>query len=932
MAIAYRAYYAFINRPLKTSSGENTSAIYGFITTLTKVLNEKPDYLAVVFDRAEPTFRHDMYPEYKATRQKMPEDMASQLPKLKEVIKAHNVSILELPGYEADDIMGTLARRVEKEGIETYLITGDKDFMQLISPSIKIMKPGKTGDEWEIMDFEHVEEKFGVTPDKVTDVLGLTGDKSDNVPGVPGIGEVTAIPLIQKFGSIERLYENIDTIEKASLKKKLENNKEIALLSKLLVTIDTNVPLDLDIEKLICLPENKTLLKNLFKELEFKSLLNKLDTPEILETALEKIDTDGFSNIIDVEYKYKVVDKIDDIILLIRKIEETKYFVFDTETTGTDPITADLIGISISLKSKEAFYIPFKSEPSYSSVKFKELNTLFDECFNDDEHTSSDYGFKYEEVFSLLSGVFNNSEILKIGQNVKYDLTVLAKYGIKVFGNIFDTMVASYILKPENRHNLTSMAKEFLKYQMITYEDLLGDEVDIRKIPLEKISEYSCEDADITLQLFNLFSYKLLAEGLSELCEKIEFPLVHVLTDMETTGIKIDVEHLAKMSKALDSDLNNLTGDIYRLAGKEFNINSTQQLGKILFENLKLTGIKKTKTGFSTDSGVLEALKNEHPIIKEIIDYRTLSKLKSTYIDALPSLVNPLTGRIHTSYNQTITTTGRLSSSNPNLQNIPIRSELGKEIRKAFIPENRNWLILSADYSQIELRIMAHISDDPGFVEAFKNGEDIHATTAMKIFGYTESDWHKLPKDIIQDLRRKAKEVNFGILYGLGPFGLAKRLDISQSEAKEIIDTYHKRFPNVKVYMEETIKKTKKNGYVETLLGRRRFLPDILSRNKNIQGNAERQAINMPIQGTAADMIKIAMVSIHELFDNKFHKNTHSPVKMLLQVHDELVFEVRKDFCEEAEVQIIEKMKAALPLKVPIEVESGTGNNWFEAH
>ncbi|MDI6802753.1 MAG: DNA polymerase I [Bacteroidota bacterium] len=938
-ALAYRAYYSFISRPLITSKGEHTSAVYGFVNALMKILDEeKPDHIAVVFDRPEPTFRHKMYEPYKATRQKMPEDMASQFARLREVVEAFNVPILEMAGYEADDIMGTLAHKAEKESIETYLVTSDKDFMQLISPLTKIYRPGKSGDEWEIIDFEHVEEKFGVTPDKVVEVLGLTGDKSDNVPGVPGIGEMTAIPLVREYGTIENILENIDKISKPALQQKLRENKEIALLSKTLVTIDTNVPIAVDIHNLKAQKKNIAKLTELFTELEFKYLIRKLTSikSETLRTLpTEEEITKAITDITTDQHQYHIITTDKELKDLVQKLKASKYFVFDTETTSTNPLIAELVGLSFSMKPSEAYYIPIKSD-NIEKDNVILNNTVFQKSLFDDHprtnpksqirNPKSDLiGFDFSKILNLLSPIFSNESISKCGQNIKYDLIVLKQNGLETAGTCFDTMIANYILRPDGRHNLDSMALEHLNYKTITFEELVGKEKDIRQIDVEKIAEYSAEDADITFRLYEILNKKLQDDNLLKISNDIEFPLIEVLTEMEFAGVKLDTPFLKLLSKELEGILEKTIEDIYHLAGKKFNINSTQQLGIILFEDLKLPTGRKTKTGFSTDVGVLESLKHQHPIVDKLLEYRTVSKIKSTYVDALPELINQKSGRLHTSFNQTITTTGRLSSSNPNLQNIPIRSELGREIRKAFIPQDDKWTILSADYSQIELRIMAHISNDPGLTEAFNAGEDIHASTAAKIFGYELNDFKLLPKETKQEMRRKAKEVNFGIMYGLGYFGLANRLDIPKEEARAIIAKYHKRFPNVKLYMEETINKAKRDGYVETLLGRRRYLPDIKSRNQNIRNNAERQAINMPIQGTAADMIKLAMIRIHRKISNQ-------KIRMLLQVHDELVFEVKNSFVENAKILIVEEMKNALPLNVPLEIEVGFGKNWFEAH
>lgn len=966
MALAYRAYFTFISRPLTNSRGENTSAIYGFTTTLMKILEEdKPEHIAVVFDTKEPTFRHKMYEPYKATREKMPEDMEAQLDKLKEVVDAFNVPTLELPGYEADDIMGTLAKQAEKENIETYLVTGDKDFMQLISPLVKMVKPGKQKDEWEIIDHKNVKEKFGVSPDKVVDVLGLTGDKSDNVPGVPGIGEKTAIPLVQKYGSIENILKNVEKIPQQGVQSKLKEHADKARLSKELVTIDTNVPLKVSVRQLKAAPKDTKKLVRLFSELEFKSLLRKLSevsarfdpesTPGVSDDTSFDVEKLELIDITHDEHQYHLVTTEKEFEALVKKLQKAKRFVFDTETTSTDALQAELVGLSFAIHPREAWYVPIAEsrlrlpagQAGITDVEEKEdskdhLTDLFSnsktqitnlkpQTLRPDEYRDqgeaiglptkgvSQKGFSLDSVLNALSPIFANPSIEKIGQNIKYDMLVLASHGIRVEGKKFDTMVANYVLRPDGQHNLDALAAEHLQYKMIAYDELVG-KLDIRVVPFEKIADYSAQDADITVRLFETLKEKLKRQGMVRLCEDIEFPLIDVLADMELTGVKLDTDVLTDMSKELERMLDSTVREIYTLGGEEFNVNSTQQLSKILFDKLKLSVVRKTKTGFSTDVGVLETIRHEHPIIEKLLDYRQLQKLKSTYVDALPALINTKTGRVHTSFNQTIAVTGRLSSSDPNLQNIPIKTEIGRSIRRAFIPGSDDMVIMAADYSQIELRIMAHVSRDEGLSEAFRNGEDIHASTAAKVFGVAQGE-------VTREMRRKAKEVNFGIMYGSGPYGLASRLDISQTEAKEIITTYFARFPKVNQYVLDTLSKGRRDGYVSTLFGRRRYLPDINSRNQNIRGNAERQAINMPIQGTAADMIKLAMIKI-----NSKIKNQKSKMKMLLQVHDELVFEVVKSEEKKVKKLVIEEMQSALPLNVPLEVKVGVGKNWYEAH
>lgn len=920
-AIMYRAYYAFIHRPLTNAKGQNTSAVYGFVTFLNRILSQEyPDSIAVVFDTAAPTFRHKAYKEYKATRQEMPEDMVPQIGMIKDVVKAFNIPLLEMNGFEADDIMGTLARRAEKENMRTFLVTSDKDFMQLVSPKTKMYKPGRSGDEVEIVDLEGVRKKFGVTPDKVIDVLGLIGDTSDNVPGVPGIGEKTAIPLIQKYGSIENLYKNIGKIEQKGVKQKLEANKALALLSKQLVTIDTDVPIKITLPQLQAKPRNIAALSALFEEFDFRSLLATLQKGESTpakaqeEAAEDLPQEENLSDIRTDKHTYTLITEEKELRQLVARLKKAHVFVFDTETTSTNALQSELVGVSFALKPREAYYIAVQSPPGTES------RDLFGDRAKVD---SGEQGLDPDVVIKSLKPILENSATTKVGHNIKYDMLVLSQYGIETAGPVVDTMVASYVLRADGRHGLDASAREHLGYKMVSYKELTGtgkDQKGIREVPLEALSDYSCEDSDITFRLYDEFRRKLKSASMTKLCEEMEFPLVPVLARMEQAGIAIDVDYLRKMSGVMEGQLANLTKDIHKIAGGPFNINSTQQLGEVLFQKLGLRTVKKTKTGFSTDVGVLEELRSEHEIVEHLLEYRQLSKLKSTYVDALPALINPGTGRVHTSYNQTIAATGRLSSSDPNLQNIPIRTEIGRSIRKGFIPGGKGNRILSADYSQIELRVMAHISGDEGLSQAFRNQEDVHTTTASKVFGVPL-------KEVTRDMRRKAKEVNFGIMYGIGPFGLGTRLEISQAEAKEIIARYFERFPKVKHYINDTIETARVRGYVETMRGRRRYLPDLRSGNQNIRSNAERQAINMPIQGTAADMIKLAMIRIDKAIRSK-----DLQTRMLLQVHDELVFELAKG--EESTIRTLVRkhMQEALKLDVPLEVEIGVGNNWLEAH
>jgi DNA polymerase-1 len=946
MALAYRAYFTFINRPLINSKGENTSAIYGFINTLMKILeDDKPEHIAVVFDTPEPTFRHKKFPAYKATREKMPEAMAEQLGRLKEVVEAFNVPILEAPGFEADDVIGTLAKRAEAKGIETSLVTGDKDFMQLISPLVRMYKPGKRGDDWEIIDERGVEGKFGVPPEKVIDVLGLIGDKSDNVPGVPGIGEKTAIPLVQQYGSIEGILRNVDNLSQKSLREKLGQNKEQALLSKELVTIDIKVPIKVDIHHLEAKPPDTKKLQKIFSELEFRSLLKKIQGTSRRTDDDISFNVTDFKPLTDIttdEHTYHIVRSTDDLEALCTKLAAASLICFDTETTSLNPLDAELVGLSFSTNPGEGYYVPVFSGSApqdisnaetaegqlddlglfgSSETKGRKKRNHYDEV---SAHvTNKEQHLDVSDVLQRLAPILKDPKISKCGQNVKYDLLALHRHGQTVRGAIFDTMIASYVLRADGQHDLDSLAQEYLDYKMISYSELVGtgkERVAIREIPVEKIADYSAQDADITLRLHDVLKHKLQDSRMLRLCEDVEFPLLSVLAEMEETGVALDTRFLSTMGKELELLLNNIVSDIHRMAGEKFNINSTQQLSVVLFDKLNLPVVRKTKTGFSTDVGVLETIRNEHPIVERLLEYRQLSKLKSTYVDALPKAINPRTGRVHTSFNQTGTTTGRLSSSDPNLQNIPMHTELGREIRKAFAPGGKDRLIMSADYSQIELRVMAHISQDEGLMEAFREGEDIHATTAAKVFGVK-------PSEVTREMRRRAKEVNFGIMYGIGPFGLSSRLDVSQAEAKETIARYFERFPKVNQYIFDTIAKARHDGYVSTLLGRRRYLPEINSRNQTVRQNAERQAINMPIQGTAADMIKMAMIQIL-----KGIHESQLDSKMILQVHDELVFEVMKKEVERMKELVIGRMQNALPLDVPVVVEVGTGKNWYDAH
>lgn len=879
-ALAYRSYFAFIRNPLINSKGENTSAAFGFASSILKILKEEePDYIGVVFDTKAPTFRHEIYKEYKSTRAKMPEEMVLQLPRIMELVKGLNIPILEMEGFEADDLMGTLALRAKKEGLKVILVTGDKDFLQLVDEDIKVLNPRKSGEEIELYDKKMVEEKFGVTPDKVIDLLGLMGDSSDNVPGIPGVGEKTALELIQKFKDLEGVLANADKVKRKNISKNLKEHADLARLSKKLVTIDTNVPVELDLNSLQRKEFNLPQLKELFKELEFTRFLQEITSGEKKERT-----------------KYQTIDQEEELGKILSRIRSLKEFAIDTETSSRSPIEAELVGISVSLEKGEAFYIP---------VGHKQGKNL-------------DKSLILRELKPLLE----DEKIKKTGQNLKFDLEVLKNYGIDLKGIGFDTMLASYLLNPSSRqHNLSSLALEYLDYKMIPISDLIGSgkkQKSFAEVLVKSATRYSCEDADITLRLKEILEPKIKEFCLDRLFYEVELPLIQVLAEMELAGVSIDVEYLKELSSQMDVELSKTVNQIYKLAGKEFNLNSPQQLSKVLFDDLGLTPIRKTakKTTASTDFGVLEELAKVHPLPQKLLEYRQLFKLKSTYIDALPALVNKRTNRVHTSFNQTVTATGRLSSSEPNLQNIPIKTEIGSQIRKGFIPKNEDYLLLSADYSQIELRILAHFSEDETLMDSFFKGEDIHTRTASEVFG--------VPLDkVTTEQRRQAKTANFAIIYGVSAYGLSQQTEMTPKEASMFIDIYFKRYPRVQSHLENLIEKARKDGYVTTLLGRRRYIPEIDSPNRQKREFAERVAINTPHQGSAADLIKVVMIEIdRELKDKKS--------KMILQVHDELVFEVHKSELEKIKEMVKDKMENTVRLKVPVKVDIKVGKNWLE--
>ncbi len=910
MALIYRAYFAFSKNPRINSKGFNTSAIFGFANTLFDVLkNEKPTHIGVAFDTQAPTQRHTDFEDYKAHREAMPEDLAASIPWVQKLLQGFRIPILLADGYEADDVIGTLARQAEKAGFETFMMTPDKDFGQLVTDKIKIYKPGVFGNKAEVLGVKEVCEKFGIEhPEQVIDILGLWGDASDNIPGIPGIGEKRAKDLIAQFGSMEELFKNTDQL-KGKLRENVENYKDQGLQSKSLATILLDAPVKFDPDDLKISEPDPVLLKDIFEELEFRNLAQRIFTDisvkegspmQVQGKLFDEVEANAIQEIKTIQntsHDYHLVDTESKRQDLINILERAGSFCFDTETTGLDANQAELVGISFAVKPGEAWFVS--------------LSEIYNDC---------------HEIVQQFKPLFENDKIGKIGQNLKYDISMLKWYDVEVKGKLFDTMLAHYLIQPDMRHNMDLLAETYLNYKPVPIEDLIGkkgkNQLSVRSVDLEILKDYACEDADITLQLKNALEPELMKAGAMELFDDIEVPLVPVLASMEAEGVKLDINTLRDYSKQLEKEIIELEKEIQLQAGAEFNIASPKQLGDILFEKMVITDKpKKTKTGqYSTGEDVLTKLINKHPIVQMILDYRQLTKLKSTYVDTLPDLVNPRTGRVHTSYNQAVAATGRLSSNNPNLQNIPIRTERGREIRKAFVPRNEKFTLLAADYSQIELRIIAELSGDEGMINAFKEGVDIHSATASKVYG--------VPLDeVTSEMRRNAKTVNFGIVYGISPFGLSERLNIPRSEAKEIIDQYFEKYPGIKQYMKDTVDFARKNGYVKTMMGRRRHLRDINSKNAVVRGFAERNAINAPIQGSSADMIKIAMISIYNAMKEK---NLQS--KMILQVHDELIFDTHKDEVDTLKPIIEAHMINAIPMKVPVVVEMNTGENWLEAH
>jgi len=912
-ALIYRAYYAFIKNPRINSKGLNTSAILGFVNTLEEVLRkENPTHIGIAFDPAGPTFRHEAYQAYKAQREETPEAIRQSVPIIKDIIRAYNIPILEVQGYEADDVIGTLATEAGKKGIPTYMMTPDKDYGQLVGDCVFMYRPKYGDKDFEVMGVNEVKAKFDIeSPLQVIDMLGLMGDTADNIPGCPGVGEKTAQKLIAQFGSIENLLAHTDEL-KGALKKKVEENKEQITFSKFLATIKTDVPITLDMEALKREAPNEEELRRLFEMLEFRTLIDRVLKTEQKTPSSPSAQPDLFglfaqedtgdaknSNLTRLEsltYDYQLVDNQEKMEILAKKLLAQNFFSLDTETTGVDPITAELVGMSFSFAENQAFYVPV---PANREEALKIVN--------------------------IFKPAFENPHSLKIGQNIKYDLNVLAHYGVTLQGKMFDTMIAHYVLQPELRHGMDYLAEVYLHYETIKIEELIGPkgkkQGNMRDLPPADVYKYACEDADVTLKLKHVLEKELVENGVEKLFEEIEMPLMPVLAYMERNGVRIDPEALKETSHHFTARMNQIEQEVYQLAGMEFNIASPKQVGEVLFDRLKIVEkAKKTKTGqYVTSEEVLESLKGKHEIVGKILEHRGLKKLLGTYIDALPQLINPATGRIHTSFNQTVTATGRLSSSNPNLQNIPIRNEDGKEIRKAFIPDE-GCEFFSADYSQIELRIMAHLSEDPHMIEAFQKGQDIHAATAAKIYKV------KL-EDVTREQRSKAKTANFGIIYGISVFGLAERLNVDRKEAKELIDGYFENYPKVKAYMDESIRQAREKGYIETIFKRKRYLPDINSKNAVVRGYAERNAINAPIQGSAADIIKVAMIRIYRRFQEEGIRS-----KMILQVHDELNFSVLPEEKEKVQQIVISEMEAAYKMKAPLRADYGWGQNWLEAH
>jgi DNA polymerase-1 len=921
MALIYRAHFAFVKNPRINSKGMSTGAIFGFANTLLEILSkEKPSHIAVAFDTKAPTFRHREMPEYKANRQEQPEDIEIAIPWVKKLVQAFDIPCLEKDGWEADDLIGTIAWKAADQGITVYMMTPDKDYGQLVKENVFLYKPAFMGNGVDIMGVKEVLQKWDIERiDQVVDMLGLMGDKVDNIPGIPGVGEKTAVKYLKDYGTVEGLLAHSHEL-KGKAKERVEEFADQALLSKKMARIDTEAPVDFDPKALEYTGPNREKVMEIFEELEFRTMARRLFGEDLqaksssgVELSGEQLDMFASAspskameqppalseehNIHTTRHDYRAIQTEDEMEHFLFFLKKQKVFAFDTETTDVDPIRAELVGMSFAYRKQEAFYVPVP-EDKQDALRLVE---------------------RFKEVLE-------NSEVLIIGQNIKYDMVVMRKYGIQIGSKVYDTMLAHYLLDPETRHNMDYMAQTYLGYTPVSITELIGKrgkkQGNMRDVPLAEIAPYAAEDADITLQLKETLHPLVQKEGLDELLETVELPLVEVLADMEYEGIRVDANNLHELSAQLEEEINALEKEIYEMAGERFNIASPKQLGEILFDKLKLSDKpKKTKTGqYATGEEILSALAVEHALPARILDIRELQKLKSTYVDALPKLINPEDGRVHTSFNQAVAATGRLSSTNPNLQNIPIRTDRGRLIRKAFVARDEDHLLLAADYSQIELRLMAAFSGDETMVQAFKDGKDIHAATAAKIF--------KVPiEEVDSTMRRTAKTANFGIIYGISAFGLSQRLGIPRREAADIIEAYFREFPGVKAYMDRAIEKARKEEYVETILGRRRYLRDINSRNMTTRGFAERNAINAPLQGSAADLIKVAMIKVHAWLKKEKLRS-----KMILQVHDELIFDAHHSELEILKKEVPRIMASAIKLDIPIVVETGTGNNWLEAH
>ncbi len=915
-SLVFRAYHALQRTGMKSATGEPTFAVFAFANILTSLLEKHhPDAIAVVFDTAQPTFRHELYPEYKAHRDAFPDDLVPQLARIKSLITAMGLEQVELPGYEADDIIGTIARRESHDGHHILCVTSDKDYFQLVTDKVSILRPGKNVGEYDLYTAPEVRAKFGVHPDHVIDVLALIGDASDNVPGVKGVGEKTAIPLIERFGSIEQLYEHLDQVEKASVRTKLEASRDMAMLSKQLVTIHTDVPIDAKRVALTRKPMDHAALDQLCQELDFSSLRRKFADyaqQSGVDVQGAVAVTDQLRTLADTPHDYTLVDTPGAFEALIEQIKGSTELSVDLETTGLDAMRCEIVGVAISDHPGRAWYIDVDDSSTGDTA-----GSLFGD---EDRH-----GLPVRDVIAALKPIFEDSSVGKLGQNLKYDALVLRRYGVTLHPIAFDTMLASYLLDPDQKHNLDALAERWLQYRPISITSLIGEkrseQISMRDVDPSVVSEYAGEDADVALQLARILKPEIEREELSTLATEIEFPAVSVLVTMEYNGICVDPEALGAIADFTRSEARRLEQEIWQEAGEEFTISSPKQLGTVLFDRMMLPSAKKTKTGYSTDSSVLSELAETFPIARMVLDYRQVEKIRSTYVEALPRMIHPRTGRVHTTFNQTVAATGRLSSTEPNLQNIPVRTELGQQIRKAFVPQREGWGILSADYSQIELRIMASMSGDASLLEAFAQGADVHAATAATLFD--------VPMDAVSsDQRRIAKTVNFGIMYGQGAFGLAQQLGLPRHEAQEIIAQYFEKYPGIKHYIDTTIATTRDRGFATTLRGRRRLFPLINSQNRQLQASAERAAVNMPIQGTAADMMKIAMVNVDR-------RMRHEQVQalLMLQVHDELLLEVPYEEREQVTELVREEMERALPLEgVPIVVDTGWGQSWYEAH